>query len=242
MRLFMYPARRDDRQPTLIRAVPLALGMLIASAAQAQSSATVSLASELSVRGVSLSDGRPAPQVGWSYDGEQGWYAGAVAAAQVRVGERDNAIQLIAYGGYARLLASGLSWEAGVSSTVFRHAADYNYREAYVGLASDRVNGRLYFAPAYYGYGGRVTYAEINTFHPLRDHLKLIAHAGLRHHLQDRHGGARDHLDVRLALGYDAGSCNLQLAWLGGSGIGPAAASGSRRAPRTMAISASTSF
>jgi uncharacterized protein (TIGR02001 family) len=251
MRLFMYPARRDRHRQSLVRArragvaahlALLAFGMLGAPAARAQASGSASLTSELSVRGVSLSAGRAAPQLSWAYDGEQGWYAGAVAASQLRLGEHDNAAQLIAYGGYAQRLASGLSWEAGMSSTAFRHASEYDYREAYLGLASDRISGRLYFAPAYYGYGGKVGYAEVNGFHPLRERLKLMLHIGLLHRFQAPPSGARQHADLRLALGYDAGACNVQLAMLGGSSLGPDAARGGKRSPRALALSVSYSF
>ena len=71
----------------------------------------------------------PAPQLSLAYDAPQGWYAGAFAAPRLALGERTGVTQLVAYGGYARRLASGLSWEAGASSTAFPHAAEYNYRE-----------------------------------------------------------------------------------------------------------------
>ena len=102
---------------------------------------------------------------------------------------------------------SGLSWEAGASTTAFTHAAEYNYREFYAGLASDRLSGRLYLAPAYYGYGGRVAYAELNGFYPLRERIKLIGHVGALHGLSGPVADARDRIDVRLAIGFDAGAC-----------------------------------
>ncbi|MES2017488.1 MAG: TorF family putative porin [Pseudomonadota bacterium] len=208
-----------------------ALAMLAAPAAWGQTSASVTFTSELSARGVTLSDGRATTQLGVAYDGEQGWYAGAVAAPQVRLGERDRdrATQIIAYGGYAQRLASGLSWEAGVSATTFHRASEYNYREIYLGLASDQLSGRLYLAPAYYGYGGRVAYAELNGVVPLPHRLKLSAHAGQLHLFS---GSASDRVDLRLALGYDIGGANVQLAWLHGQ----------QRAPRALALSASCSF
>ena len=247
----MHPHRRDDNRQSIGRACGaqlsarialIALGMLAAHAARAQASASVSLTSEFSVRGVSLSDGRAAPQLSLSYDAEPGWYAGAFAAPRVRLGGRPDLTELIAYAGYAHRLASGLSWEAGASSTAFRHASDYNYREIYAGLASDRISGRLYLAPAYYGYGGRVAYAELNGFHPLSERIKLIAHIGALHRLHGQAPGARDHVDLRLAIGYDAGACNVQLAWLSGSSVGPGTARGGGRSPRALALSASYSF
>jgi uncharacterized protein (TIGR02001 family) len=240
MRLFMYPHCRDESQQSVARAariVMVAAGLLAAHASHAQASASVSLASEYSVRGVSLSDGRPAPQLSLAYDAPQGWYAGAFAAPRLALGERAGVTQLTAYGGYARRIASGLSWEAGASSTAFHHASEYNYREIYAGLASDRIGARVYLAPAYYGYGGRVAYGELNGFYPLRERIKLIAHIGALH----RVGGGpaattRDRIDLRLAIGYDAGGCNVQLAWLGGSRRGDASP------PRALSLSATYSF
>lgn len=204
--------------------------MLAAHAAHAQASASVSLASEYSVRGVSLSDGRAAAQLSVAYDAAQGWYAGAFAAPRLTLGGRSGVTQLIAYGGYARRLASGLSWDAGASGTSFQHAAEYNFREIYAGLAADRVSARLYFAPFYYGYGGHVAYGEVNGFYPLRERIKLVAHIGALR------GPAAKRVDLRLAIGYDAGDCNVQLAWLRNSRRDDAPA------PRALSLSATYSF
>lgn len=233
MRLFMYPHCGDQSKQSLARGArfaALAAGMLAMPAAQAQASASIALTSEYSVRGVSLSDGRASPQLSLAYDAPQGWFAGAFAAPRLALGERRDVTQLVAYGGFARRLASGLSWEAGASNYSFLHAAEYNYREAWVGIASDRLSARLYVAPAYYGFGGRVAYAEVNGFYPLRERIRLIGHVGALH-------GSRgpDRIDLRLAVGFDLGDVNLQLAWL-------RAVHASQPAPRALAFSASYSF
>jgi uncharacterized protein (TIGR02001 family) len=207
--------------------------MLGAHAAHGQASASVSLASEYSVRGVSLSDGRPAPQLSFAYDTAQGWYAGAFAAPRLTLAKHSGVTQLIGYGGYAHRLASGLSWEAGASRTAFEQASSYNYGEIYAGLASDRIAGRVYFAPAYYGYGGRTVYGELNGFYPLREHIKLVAHFGALH---AQAAAARDRIDLRLAVGYDTGDGNVQLAWLARN------QRGGPRSPRALSLSATYSF
>lgn len=238
MRLFMYPTCRDENQQSVGRAARIILlaGGVLAMPALAQTSASVSLASEYSVRGVSLSEGRAAPQLSLSYDAPQGWYAGAFAAPRLSLGERSDVTQLVAYGGFAHRLPSGLSWEAGASSASFLHAAEYAYREVYAGIASDRISARLYLAPAYYGYGGRVAYAELNGFYPLRERIKLIAHAGTLHGLRGPLAGVRDRVDLRFAISIDARDFNIQLAWL------RTTKSGITRAPRALALSASYSF
>lgn len=206
----------------------------MASVAHAQTSATVAVTSEYSVRGVSLSDGRAAPQLGLAWDGAQGWYAGAYAAPRLVLGERNGVTALTVYGGFAARVRSGLSWEAGASSTAFLHAAEYNYREVYAGVVTDRLAARLYVSPSYYGYGGRTAYAELNGFYPVGDHVKLIGHAGVLHGLGGSPTGQR--VDLRLAIGVDVGDVNVQLAWLHHTHIG------SLRSPRSVALSASYSF
>jgi uncharacterized protein (TIGR02001 family) len=233
MRLFMYPTCRDENKQSLSRAARIAAcaaAMLATPAAHAQASASIAFASEYSVRGVSLSDGRAAPQLSLAYDAPQGWFAGAFAAPRLAVGERRDVTQIVTYGGFARRLASGLSWEAGASNYAFLHAAEYSYREAWAGIASDRLSARLSLAPAYYGFGGRVAYAEVNGFYPLREHVKLIGHVGALHGVR---GPGR--IDARLAIGIDVGDCNLQLAWLGGVRT-------QAPAPRALAFSAAYSF
>jgi uncharacterized protein (TIGR02001 family) len=229
MRLFMYLNRRDESQYALA-----AIICCMAPVAHAQTSATVALTSEYSVRGVSLSDGRPAPQLGLAWDGAQGWYAGAYAAPRLVLGERSGVTSLAAYAGYASRLRSGLAWEVGASSTSFLHASEYNYHEVYAGVITDRLAARVYFSPSYYGYGGRSAYAEMNGFYPLSERIKLIGHAGVLHGLGSP--ATRDRVDLRLAVGIDVGDINMQLAWLHHTNIG------SLQAPRSIALSASYSF
>jgi uncharacterized protein (TIGR02001 family) len=253
MRLFMSHYFCDEhKQQTLgsaawldlqgLRMVLVSSAILAAPATCAQTtSASVSAASEYAVRGVSLSDGLPSPQVGLAWDWAQGWYAGAFAAGNLQLAERPDVTQLVAYGGYVHRLASGLSWEAGGSSNTFINAAEYNYGEVYAGLASDHVSGRATFSPSYYGYGGRVVYAELNAFHPLAGKIKLIGHIGLLHGLRGTLAEARDRVDLRLAIGFDIDAYNIQLAWLHSTNVG-AGATDQVRTPRALAISASYSF
>jgi uncharacterized protein (TIGR02001 family) len=250
MRLFMYPCCRHENQQSVsrvrrarlgVRILLVSAGMLATHATHGQTSASASLSSEYSVRGVSLSDGRATPQLSLAYDWAPGWYAGAFAAPRLTLGESSHVTGLVAYVGYARRLGSGMSWEAGASSTSFQRASEYNYRELYAGLASDRLSGRLYLAPAYYGYGGRVAYAEINGFYPLRERIKLIGHIGVLHGLRGPAASARDRVDMRLAIGFDAGACNIQLAWLSSASVGTGAER-EVRPPRALALSATYSF
>src|SRR5438067_2194942 len=95
LHLFMSLDRSLTRFPQpLIRAAvafaALALA-LPAARAQASASASASIASEYSSRGVSLSRGRPAPQLRVDLDSDAGWYGGALLA---RVALPDSAANL----------------------------------------------------------------------------------------------------------------------------------------------------
>jgi uncharacterized protein (TIGR02001 family) len=203
--------------------------------AHAQASVSASIASEYSARGMSLSQGRPAPQLRLDYDGPRGWYAGAMAS-RVDFRYSDADVQLIAYGGYGARLSSGLAWEAGALKVSFRPDREYQYHEFYAGLSRDRVEGRVYFSPSYYG-GGKTVYGELNASWPLRDRFTLVGHLGVLHPFGGSGEQARNRLDLRLGLGLEVGNCNLQLAVL---------ASAPRRrsfeAARALALTATYAF
>jgi uncharacterized protein (TIGR02001 family) len=242
MHLFMSLNRSTGSQPQPLAWRPVLanlLGPALAAAAftvapaLAQTSVSASITSEYSVRGISLSRGRPAPQVRLDVDGAAGWYAGAMAS-RIALLDSESNIQLIAYGGYAQRLPSGFTWEAGALKVWFPGDESYRYHEFYAGLARDRVGGRLYVSPSYYG-GGSTAYAELNGSYPLRDRTTLIGHVGLLHPFGG--GEARNRLDLRLGIAVDVGNCNLQLALL---------ASGPRRggpaAARALVLSAMYAF
>lgn len=236
----MCPDRRVQNQPQPLTLVSAACAVVALAAAPmrpvlAQASVSASIASEYSARGVSLSEGRPSPQLRVDLDSKSGWYGGALAA---RVALPDSAanVQLIAYGGYAQRLFAGTSWEAGALDVSFPRGEQYRYREVYFGLAGDRTEGRIYFSPAYYG-GGKTVYAELNASYPLRDGVSLTGHAGLLHPSGDAGDDARDRLDLRLGLAVDAGRCNLQVALIAG-----APGRHRREAARALAVSASYSY
>lgn len=220
----------------------MALALLLSvGGAVAQSSGSVTLLSDYRFRGLSLSDGRPTAQLGLNYDSPQGWYAGAqVAGANLR--ERDMT-QLTAYGGLARRLASGWSWEAGASASRFSGARDSDYGEWYAGLASERVGLRLYFSPHYFGRDMRTAYVEANGFYPLGDSVKLVAHAGVLRYLPRDGADLPSRCDARMGLAAALGDWNVQLAWVAASSRGPSVgASPYYTAPSRQALVLSVAY
>jgi uncharacterized protein (TIGR02001 family) len=202
--------------------------------AQAQLGGSVALVSDYSVRGMTLSQGHPEPQLRIDYDTSDGWYAGALAAG-VKLPYSDASVQLLTYGGYARQLPAGLSWEAGALNASFTGGKEYRYHEFYAGLARDGLSARIYYSPAYYGEGNTL-YGELNGAVPLRDKLTLTAHIGLLHPFGEGGDEARQRVDARVALGMDAGDLNLQIALVA------ATPSARHEAARKVALSATLAF
>jgi uncharacterized protein (TIGR02001 family) len=134
------------------------------------------------VRGISLGAGRPAVQLQIDHDAPGGWYLGGFVSPAVLAAPGENRGQagLIAYGGRAGRLPSGLSWDAGVSRASFSRDSRYSYTEFHAGLALDQASVRLFLSPAYYG-DERSAYLDLNAFHPLDERIRLTFHAGLLH-------------------------------------------------------------
>ncbi len=212
-----YHDTENQRHPLSRRSAHrLLLGLacaLSAPAALAQISGSLAVLSDYRLRGLSLSDGRAAPQLTLNYDSDAGWYAGAMASHATLEGT--GSAQLVAYGGYARRLAGGLGWEAGAAQSVFTRASAANYVEAYAGLSGEQVSARLYYSPRYFGRPVQTLYAEANGFLRLGDALRLVGHAGLLHAWGgDDQAGALpgQRADYRLGLAAQFGAIDLQLA------------------------------
>lgn len=175
----------------------------------AQTSFTASVASEHSLRGLSLSAGRAVPQLRIDHDTQHGWYGGVFATRVVLRASRADAA-VTGYGGYGRRLGADLAWDAGISRTVFPRDARYNYTEVYAGISSEHLGARLFVSPDYY-IGGRTAYLELSGAHELGERLRLIGRAGLLRRFGELRGAARERIDLRAALATDIGDASVEL-------------------------------
>ena len=196
--------------------------LFVSAEAFAQVSGSASLLSDYRYRGVSLSDNRPAAQLALAYDDASGWYGGAFAST-VQLGHPTHReLQVVAFAGYASRMPSGLSWEAGADYSVVTGGQSYSYAEVYVGIASENVSTRLYYAPRYFGQKSGVLYGEINASQQLLDRVRLLAHGGvLRNNSDEAYGRPADRhvFDASVGVVIDFDQFSAQLSWVGISSV-----------------------
>jgi uncharacterized protein (TIGR02001 family) len=191
---------------------------LFAAGVSAQFSGTASVVSDYRYRGITLSDQKPAAQIGLTYDDPLGWYAGAFASTVRLAPPAGPGVQATIFTGFASRLASGISLEAGGDYSAFTSAAGDDYGEAYLGVASEKLSARIYYSPRYYGQRANAWYGEFNAAQPLTDRVQLLAHVGL---LTSRTTypyapQVEQHIvDGRIGLGADFDLFHLELAWVG---------------------------
>lgn len=198
------------------------LALAVHAPAAAQVSGSVALVSDYLYRGISLSDGKPVPQLALVYDHADGWYLGAFASRLRKIYGTESGSTYISYAGYSRRLASGASWEAGVSNYAFPASSGMNFQEVYAGLATERISGRVSYSPHYLFQGLRTVYGELSASHPLRGNLSLFAHAGYLGSLREgRNQWPVRRTDARIGLGLSVESWEAQLAWADAHQRGP---------------------
>jgi len=173
------------------------LPCLLAPVAQAQLSGNAGLLSNYLYRGISLSDNRPAARLALNYDDASGWYAGGQAVTGQLAMEQHRSLQWIGYAGYAQRLASGLSWETGVTAYAFPRTANWNFREVYIGLSGEALSARLHYAPDYLGFGERTLFGELNGGWLLAPRWQAFWHGG---YLYSRDNALSNRAEARLGL------------------------------------------
>jgi uncharacterized protein (TIGR02001 family) len=235
-------SKRRFPERSLLRFVTAALIALFAPVAASQVSGTVSVVSDYRYRGVSFSDDKPAAQLGLTYDDASGLYAGLFASTIRFASPPSRGAQTIFFAGYAQRTASGLTFEAGADCGIFFLGTTYRYPEVYVGMASDNVSARLYYASRYYLGDADTIYAELNGTLPLSDRVRLIAHAGaLRNRSDNAYAPADLVFDGRAGIAFDVDRVNVQLAWVGLSSNGAYPIAGTTRR-HTAVLSLSIAF
>ncbi len=217
----------------------------LASGAGAQISGTASVVSDYRYRGFTLSDRKPAAQIGVTYDDPLGWYAGAFGSTVQLAPPAGANFQAIAFGGFASRLPSGLTLEAGGDYSVFTGAAGDDYGEIFLGAATENVSARIYYSPRYFGQPSNGAYGEINASLPLAASVRLLVHVGFlrtRYESDYRAQSGQHAVDGRIGLAVDFDAFRLELAWVGVSAADAAYRITGSNSPSTAVLTLSRSF
>lgn len=188
---------------------------LFATGVYADFSGSLALLSDYRFRGVSLSDTKPAAQLGLAYDHPRGWYTGA-SLSTVQFFNQSQRTQFIPYLGYVQV-HSDFNWEVGTDYYAFADNHYYDYPELYCGISAHRFSGRIYFAQHYFGQEANALYLEINDSRPFVNRVNLFYHVGVLHLIGSANTALPSHdyrYDLRVGFGIEAYSVNMQLAWV----------------------------
>ena len=187
--------------------------------ARAEVGAGVSIESDYQLRGVSLSDGRPAVSLNLSYDHASGAY-GAISG--VFVDSRHSGAQVLGYVanlGYARRLASGVSWDVGVINSGVTTYVDYEvsstYTEVYAGVSKNDLSLHVYYSPKYIGEGGGSVYVDFDGALRPANHWRIFGHVGALARLGARnlHNVDATRIDFRVGVAREFKHFELHAAW-----------------------------
>lgn len=196
----------------------LALGL--AEPARAQLSGSLTVASDFRLRGISLTERRPAVSAGVAYDDPSGFYAGG----SVIVHDPGNAgVQVLGhteYLGFAvRSHDGGPALDVGVANVDLNLYLDQKYpveyRQVYVGVSTGAVSARLSYSPDYPREGVANAYLDLNAVVRPAEAWRLSGHLGLT----ERLGGSRardgkpERYDLRLGLTRTFERAEIQVAW-----------------------------
>jgi uncharacterized protein (TIGR02001 family) len=231
-----------------VRGAAALLFCVFAGGVSAQISVTASVVSDYRYRGITLSDRKPAAQLGLTYDDPLGWYAGAFGSTVRLAPPAGPSFQATVFAGFASRIASGISLDAGGDYSAFTGATGDNYGELYLGVASDNVSARIYYSPDYFGQHASAVYGEINAVQPLIDRLSLLLHVGFlttrAYSPYSPYGprSAQDVTDGRIGLGVNFELFRLELAWVGTSNANIAYQITGSRSPNTVVLTVSHAF
>lgn len=186
--------------------------LLVADAAQAQFSATLTGASEYDFRGFSQTGKDPAIQGSLDYAFSNGFALGAWAS-NVDFGNDANA-EVDYYATFSHDIREGLAWTAGLTFYTYPGSDDVNdYVEAFLGLDTENWSFKQWYSEDFYRLDeGSAWYSEANGTYPLPHDFSLLLHAGYSWGKYWRDGsGGGELVDFSIGVGYSVHNFDLAL-------------------------------
>lgn len=192
--------------------------LALALPAQAQLSGSLTVASDFRLRGISLTERRPALTLSAAYDDKSGFYAGGSLIAHDPAATSARLLGHTEYLGYAVRADNGLSWDVGVANvdlTLYRDRTyPLHYQQIYVGVARDSLSARLSLSPDFPRKGVSSAYLDLNgVLRPAED-WRVTGHFGAMRRLGGTAAdGRRERYDVRLGVTRTFDNFELQASY-----------------------------
>ncbi|QJU59976.1 hypothetical protein HL653_21485 [Sphingomonas sp. AP4-R1] len=202
--------------------VTFAVAVAAASSGIAGIGGQVTIASEQTFRGRSISAGRSAIGLDLAYDDGGGPYAGTQVEGVLDGDATPHFLSARGYAGFARRIGLDLTVDAGLTHTRFSHYSGFgretDYSELFAGLANKRSSARISISPNWLGRGNVTAYGEITHLIPLSDRWNATLHGGLLLWLSDNlpQTAPRLRYDIRIGLSRRLGRAQLEAGWVVG--------------------------
>jgi len=206
------------------RITTVAAGLVVAGGAHAGSySVTPTIATDYDFRGYSQTDpvnqdGKPAFQVGGTYNFDGGAYVGAwgsnIDDSVEAYGIDGDNIEIDLYAGYAwGDAANSFAYDAGVNLYTYPGYSSANTVEAYVGVTRNIYTAKLWYSPDVASSSNSGFYAELGADYPLgKSGVSLLAHVG------EAFGAAyNEPVDYSIGFGYSVGMLQFTMKYVDGS-------------------------
>ncbi len=204
------------------RIVTLATALLVAGAARAGSySLTPLIATDYDFRGVSQTDpqgqdGKPAFQLGATYDFDGGMYVGAWGSNvdnSFDTLDGDN-FEIDLYGGYSwGDASSSFAYDVGFNVYTYPGLSSWNTVEGFVGVSRKTYSAKLWYSPDVASTSNSGFYAELNANYPMGGSgASLLLHAG-----QAFGQAYGEPWDFSIGTGYAVGKLNLVIKYVDGT-------------------------
>lgn len=207
---------------TSYRLATAAAALLVAGAAHAGSyTLTPLIATDYDFRGISQTDpegqdGKPAFQLGATYDFDSGIYVGAWGSnVDNSFGTLDgDNVEVDLYGGYSwGDVSSTFAYDVGLNLYTYPGLSSWNTLEAFVGVSRERYAAKLWYSPDVASTSNSGFYAELNGNIPMGGSgASLLLHAG-----QSIGQAYDEHWDFSFGTGYAVGNLHFVIKYVDGT-------------------------
>jgi len=199
-----------------------------AGTAEAEVTATVTIASDYDFRGITQNALDPAFQASLDWAADNGFYAG-LWGSNIDFGDdgaegTDLNVELDLIAGYAGSFTEDLGYDVG--ATYYKYLGDddvdFDYLEVYAGTSYKFLSAMLWYSPDFSNSSEEAWYGELNAEVPVVWDVSLLLHAGYNfgdYWKNTDEIGYDEFVDWSVGLGRSFGRFDFELKYIDGSDL-----------------------